>query len=86
MEVNNLVVEVQTSLWHLSAPSIGTFSVGIEFLFPKSKIDDPLFVLPKYFNLKEEVAEYRYLNIKHWKENILPKAMIYHNTAIIISI
>ena len=46
----------------------------------KDRNNEPLFVLPKHPNLKEEIAEYKYLNVKHYKEEVVPKAEAFRKT------
>ena len=59
--------------------SSGTFSIGIGFEYNKDK-GDGLFVEPRYENFKEEMMNYKHINIDHYKREILPKAMDYSQT------
>ena len=65
--------------------SVGAFSIGVEFKYDTDYSADPLFVSPKYSNLKEEILESKYLNIKHYKKEILPKAEQYYKTKLVQS-
>ena len=56
-----------------------------EWLSKKYNKDGPLFVTRKYDNLKEEILNYKHINIKHYKQEILPKANAYYKTKLVQS-
>ena len=81
--------------------NVGSFSTGISWEyydkvvknigFLKTKLVDvdqnnnPLFVKPKYQSFKEEILNYKYINIEHYKTEILPKAEAFHETKLVKS-
>ena len=63
--------------------SSGTFSVGFNFNYYDR--NNPLFMKPKYENLKEEILHYQYINIQQYKQGIIIKANEYQQTQLVQS-
>lgn len=59
--------------------SSGTFSIGIDWEYYENK-ENGLFVEPKYDNLKDEVLQYKYFDIKLYESELLPKADNYRTS------
>ena len=65
---------------------MGTFSIGIKWdYYDKEQKDNPLFVTAKYKDLKEEILNYKYINIKQYRKEILPKANAFYQTKLVQS-
>lgn len=65
--------------------SVGSFSTGIAFNYYKIKDENEseLFVESKYANLKEEILNYKYIEMRHYKQEILIKAYAYYQTRLV---
>ena len=61
--------------------NIGSFSTGISWeYYRKDRSNNPLFVIAKFENLKEEIFNYTHLHIGHYKTEILPKVNAFQQT------
>ena len=47
--------------------------------------NNPLFVTPKYENLKQEIVNYQHINIDQYEKEILPKAEAFYETKLVRS-
>ena len=73
---------------------MGTFCVGIPWDYYDTdwrgdsidQSDNPLFVRPKYMNLKEEVLNYGCINTHEYHRSILAKANAYYETPMVHSL
>ena len=61
----------------LSASS-GSFSVGIRYEYYDPNKSS--FVSPKYETLQEEILDYYYINVKQYRQDIIPKSNAYYQT------
>ena len=64
--------------------SQGTFSVGISWDYYRDR-GDGLFVVKKYETLREEILNYKHVNVDEYNEEILLKAETYHKTKLVQS-
>ena len=64
--------------------SLGTFSIGIDYDYYDEEKE--LYVKSKYDNLKAEVLNYKYINLKHYLQEINPKVDAYFGTKLFKSL
>ena len=65
--------------------SVGTFSIGFPFKYNDTASSDLFYVAQKYSNLKEEISEYRDLDMDQYQQESLPKAQQIMKTEVVRS-
>ena len=64
-----------------------TFSVGIDFQYwPFGALHQEHYVKRRYSDFKEEILSYKHLDVKQYKDVILTKVDIYHQSAVVRSL